>query len=343
MDKETFKKTKIGQMVVMLWRTYKYPAYRRWLLESVKSHTVFMFKEYGPLNGDKRLYVINNVSKSTGLFYALYQVCRALLVAERYGLTLVVDWTDVPYFDQAGHEGRMNPFEYYFEPLSPVSIEDAMQSRNVTFYDRHTDGKHDILYGCKSEEEIGELARVMAKYLHIRKDVDDQLNTEIHDLLGTKKTLAVHVRGVEWVNVRNHPIPASLEEYARRIDEGIAAAGFAQIFLATDSEDTVAFFKERYKDRVVFYRNVVRAAGGESVLPILDSETIKKASGYRLGYEVLRDMLTLSRCDGLVAGLSYVSLAAEIFKTGRGETYEYKNIIELKLRKSGISVSKLPH
>ncbi len=52
-------------------------------------------------------------------------------------------------------------------------------------------------------------------------------------------------------------------------------------------------------------------------------------------------MADISKCDGIIAGLSYVSFAAEVFKKSRDEVYEYKKYIEMKVSKKGISPMSL--
>ena len=177
-------------------------------------------------------------------------------------------------------------------------------------------------------------------YIHIKESLYDDLYNQIKSLLKEKKTVAVHVRGIEWGEIKGHPIPVALEEYCRRIDIAIEKYEFEQIFLATDSEDTVRYFSKRYGNTVVCYNDVLRSESGSKTLVIFDSNVKRKNNYYWLGYEVLKDMLTLSFCGGLVAGLSHVSLAAEVFKKSRGEEYEYKNMVDQKVQKSGMQVSK---
>ena len=205
----------------------------------------------------------------------------------------------------------------------------------------HTDGEPFALYGFRTDQELMRFAAVNEKYIHIRKDLYCQILEEIHLLVGEKKTIAVHVRGVEWGNVHGHPIPVSLEIYTKIIDEALKEHSFEQIFLATDSEDTVDFLKKRYGNKIVLYNDMMRAKKGSRILTIYDESISKENRGYLRGYEVLKDMLTISFCDGIIAGLSYVSFAAEVFKCERGERYEYKDYVQMQLNNNGISPEKL--
>ena len=100
------------------------------------------------------------------------------------------------------------------------------------------------------------------------------MDLEISQLLKEKKTLAVQVRGVEWGDVKGHPIPPSLEVYVEEIDKAINQCDFEQIFLATDSDETVEFISNKYPGKVVVYSDVARAPKGSKTLAIFDTSII---------------------------------------------------------------------
>lgn len=331
------KKNKYVRAALIFRNAYQEPEYYRQCL----GHKFFNFQEYGPLNSGKILYVINELRRGSGFFFSWWMTCRGLMVAERFGFTPVVDWSNGAYFDETGMNGCMNPFEYFFEPVSSVSLDEAMQSRNVTFMSHHTDGEAFSMYSHYDDELINRFVRINTKYLHIKDELYNQIRKEIQDLLRKKRTIAVHVRGVDWGNVKNHPIPASLESYVQGIDSAFQKYEYDQIFLATDSEDTVTFFRQRYQGKVFIYDDVMRAKKGSTVLAILDGNIKRENNGFLLGREVLRDMLTLSFCEGLVAGLSFVSFAADVFKRGRGETYLSKEFVGQEVCKKGVAPEEL--
>ena len=311
--------------------------FRKWQTDYFESHSVFKFQEYGALNDGKVLYVINNFNPSSGFFYSWCETCRGLMVAERFGFTPVVDWSKGAYYDKNGLNGCMNPFEYFFEPVSAVSSDEVLKSMNVAYYNHHTFVKPFALYDYRSDEELELFAKINRKYIKLKSNLQAKIEKDIDELLCEKKTLAVHVRGVEWGNVKGHPIPASLDLYTEMIDEALYKNGFQLIFLATDSDDTVAFFKKKYGEMIVCYNDVTRAQSGSKVLAIYDDSIAGEHRGFKLGSEVLKDMFTISKCDGIIAGLSYVSFAAEVFKKSRDEVYEYKRYIEMRVSKKGIS------
>lgn len=338
--KERIKEMDSMQGLLSCYRLYKYPQYRKWV-EEYNNHNVFQFSEFGQLNKDKLIYMINDTYPSSGLFWCWRQVIRGLMVAERYGFVPVVDWTNTPYYLSGGINGVENPFEYYFEPVSDISLKEARQSYNVTFYTRQSDGMPDMGYNHKIEmDQMDSFTEINSRYIKIKKEIFSEINDKILETLNGEKTLGVHVRGVEWGKISGHPIPVSLEFYTQIIDQAILQNGFKKIFLATDSEDTVSHFVKRYGAMVVYYEDVIRTSKGGKTLVIFDSGIKRENNPYWLGYEVLKDMLTLSRCNGLVAGFSHVSLAAEVFKKGYGEEYMFKKLVNQEIRQSGISPLK---
>ena len=331
--KKLLEKSNFGRSMLIFHRAYNDPQYQKWLEDP---HNIFKIKEFGSLNSGKVLFVINELKKGSGFFFSWCQTCRGLMVAERLGFIPVVDWSNGAYFDESGMNGCMNPFEYFFEPVSSISLNEAMQSRSVTFFNQYTDGEPFSLYEYHDEALVERFVNINNKYLHIKSELYSQIHAQIGSLLGSKKTLAVHVRGVEWGNVHGHPIPASLDMYVKKINAALQRYGYEQIFLASDSEDTIDYFKHEYGDLVVCYNDVIRSQKGSKVLVIMDGSIKRENNGFLLGYEVLKDMLTLSFCDGIVAGLSCVSFAADVFKRGRGENYLSKDFVEQQVCKKGI-------
>lgn len=274
---------------------------------------------------------------SFGFFAYWKHALIGLEFAERYNLTPVIDWTqNSSYYEKNGVNGIKNAFEYYYEPVSDVSVDDALHSKNVVFFSKHARGRVEISYNDPDEEVF---VSVCKKYIHVKDDIEKSMLREISPLLNGKKTVACHVRGVEWGNVKNHPVPIEMDQYFDKVDYCFAH-GFEQLFLATDSEDTIECFKNKYGDRVVFFRDIARAKKGSKTLVIFDNTIQRENNHFLMGYEVLRDMTALSLCDGLIAGYSNISLAAKITKLSRNEKYDYFHLFKPEIKKTGMSAIK---
>lgn len=314
--------------------------------DSVKNYdnkfSVLEFNELGSLNKDKNVYIIRLDNPIYGFFACWKEGLIGLAFAERYGLTPVIDWSEKnPYYEKNGIEGKFNPFEYFYEPVSEVSVEDAYKSYNTVFYGRRTRGCHLNAMHYDDQVDYDFYAQIAKKYYKVRPQIKEKIDAEIKNLIGDKKTLAVQIRGVEWGNVQGHPIPPSLENYVQRIDKAIEQCGFEQIFLATDAEETVEFISDKYLGKVVVYSDVARAPKGSKTLAIFDSSLKRENNNFLLGYEVLRDMLTLTSCQGFIASYSNISLAVKITKLSLEEKFEFVEVIDAKICKNGVSALTL--
>lgn len=83
--------------------------------------------------------------------------------------------------------------------------------------------------------------------------------------------------------------------------------------------------KKAFGSKLLFYSDVKRTSEQQSVA---FSDSRRKNHHFRLGLEVLRDAYTLAMCDGLIAGVSQVSICSEIVKKSKGEKYTYKKICD---------------
>lgn len=336
--KEKIKKIKFFQELMFLKRI-KNPEFKSWISDYENCFSIFRFKELGNKNKDKNIFILRFDNEALGFFAYWRFSMFGLAVAERYNLVPVIDWTsNSPYYEQYGIDGIFNPFEYYFEQVSNISIPNAYDSYNVTFLNRQSRGVSNIDY---SSEDCGiDFVRLTQKYYKLKPAMKEKLESDIEKLLCGKKTLAVQIRGVEWGKVYGHPVPVSLEKYSNEVENNMKAGNFEQIFIASDSEDSIDYFIKKYPGLVVCYEDVARAKKGSKTLALFDDTIERKNNQFLLGYEVLRDMLTLANCAGLIASYSNISLAAEVFKKGNNEDYEIKSILKNKIMHSGISPKK---
>lgn len=304
---------------------------------------VLKFEHLGPENPDRNLYLIEMNNASSGFFWLWKAMIQRLDYAEKYNLTPVVVWGEQIVFHDPSRSA--NAFEDFFLPVSPVSAESARHSENVVLPRWSVDATETftpagVYDDAAWTKDLAEFTRLQKKYVKLQPRVEEQVRGELRELLQGKKTLAVHIRGVEWGNIQNHPIPVGLETYMALIDEAVEQHGFEQIFLATDSDDNVNAMRSRYGEKLVCFQDVARARAGSHTLVIFDQQSKKETTPFRMGYEVLRDMMALAECQGLIAGLSNISLAARVWKKAAGQEYVYLHMIQNQIQTKGLQVEK---
>ena len=291
-----------------------------------KESNLVTIENYGNESSDALLYFVDMEESHSGFFAEYNKLLTLLYFSELYQLKPVVRFHErFCYAEQHPVNGTDNPFEYYFvqpcgiSPKNLVKYKYVLKSRkensNLAIALNESSGGY-----ARSETYLNEMAKISAKYIKLNDIVSKEIQNDI-DSLGIKEesTLAVHVRGTDFKNHYNgHPVQVTIDEYLQETIRVFQEGGYERVFLATDDADAIKAFQKEFGDKVVFYQDVVRSDGNDTVM---HSSLPRENHHYLLGLEVLRDMHTLASCGGLIAGLSQVSYAARIQKKSVGKEY----------------------
>lgn len=284
---------------------------------------------------------------SKGFFALFNQTLDALRYSERFCLTPVVTWSDrCLYKEDTPVNNSTNPFCYYFERTSQFDRNDLKQATRVLHYSdsqRAFDKEHQFHVASKTIVEnqyydryIEENSRVYRKYIQVKKPVQDKISESIRDIGFQGNVLGVHVRATDFFNrYINHAVAVTCEEYIAAVKEALEECKFSRIFLATDDMNVVNKFQDIFGKRVIFFNDVFRSTD-ESAVHF--SEGKRENHKYLLGFEVIRDMLLLSKCAGLIGSYSNVCLAAQIARKSTGDDYAYLKIIDKGFNSTGKTV-----
>ncbi|GFI70326.1 hypothetical protein IMSAG249_02155 [Lachnospiraceae bacterium] len=281
---------------------------------------------------EEPVYFINMEELSSGFFAEFNKLLTLLYFADQYNLKSVVRFGKNCYYaEQHPVNGTDNPFEYYFMQPCSISVNELSQYRCV-LKSRRENSNFAIALNessggyARNEIYLGEMAKISAKYIRLNDIINKKMQKDMQNLgINMEKTLAVHVRGTDFKqNYNGHPVQVTIAEYMQETFGVFQKGNYDYIFLATDDADAVQIFQGKFGEKAVFYQDVVRSSGNDTVM---HSSLPRENHHYLLGYEVLRDMYTLAGCEGLIAGLSQVSYAARIQKKSVGK--EYKDLIIL--------------
>lgn len=268
----------------------------------------------------------------TAGFYALLtKTLLGLYAANQLCLEPVVDnWSGCPYEEKGPVNGTNIVFEYYFEPVSNISLQAAYDSQSVSVLSEECFDMAYLDYRTgwfnPNDDLINAFADCYKKYVRLNNHVKPQIENSIKNKLSGKKTLGIHFRGTDYsLNTDSHPVALSIEDYLDEIDVAMEKYGYDQIFLATDDLNALKRFRERYSN-VIFYQDTMRAKGRRSVA--FEEHKDITLPHYRAGLEVIRDCFTLASCDGFIGCLSQVSLHTRICRKSTGKDFEYIKILE---------------
>lgn len=275
------------------------------------------------------LYYIRSGNPFSGFGAELRRTLDALFFADFYGLIPVVEYThDYIYSEMEDVNGTGNPYEYYFTQPAGISAGQAGQYVHIFFREEHRElvrkSIHDFCTNSPyelPETYIWELGRIAKKYLCLNAIQKAYVERSLEGIgLNETKIIGVHYRGTDFrCGYKKHPKMLSINDYYTAIDEYLdQSKAECRIFLATDEERAIELFKERYGDRMIYFTDTYRSGNGE---PVHFSKDSRELHNYRLGREILRDMVMLSHCDYLVSGLSQVSYCARIFKYSQDSEY----------------------
>lgn len=295
-----------------------------------KNNLVYV-ESYGEEESTEVIFFVDMEESHSGFFAEHNRLLALLYFADKYDMRPVVRYhSGYCYAEKHPVNGTTNPFEYYFEQPAGIPLKELKTYRRV--FRSRKENSYEVNRLCedpngytRSETYLNEMARITAKYIRLNSIVKEKMDGEIQTLLGTGNILAVHVRGTDFKqNFNGHPVKVGIDEYIEATIRVFREGAYERIFLATDDDEAIEKYQEQFKDKVVFYQDVVRSKGNDTVM---NSEIPRENHHYLLGYEVLRDMYTLAACDGFIAGLSQVSYAARIQKKSTGA--EYRDLVIL--------------
>lgn len=312
--------------------------YIKSILKINNDPNVIELREYGEANPYKNIFFIE-LGGETGIGGMLRSTLHALYEAERLGFIPVVSYTNQYIAADSSIHGTENPFEYYFQPVSDISVAQVFESKRVfLFRPIHLERIERDLGNLNPELVVGYhitkdyliiLASVMQKYIRFNKNTEHYFTESMECLFQKNSTLdrvlAVHIRGTDFaLHWDNHPNMLVPEDYFSEIDI-LLKRDFDYIFLATDDNRRLESFVERYGNRVLYYEDTYRSSKN---INIVHEKNAREHGPYLNGLEALRDVYTLSRCGGFISGISQISIITRILRLSRGCDFSYVRTLD---------------
>lgn len=316
------KKLKQNKMIEIL-KTFnrcrihcKEEEFRRFVLEGYHSAKCLEINSYGNEYRGHVVYRIEAFGRSVGFFAEfLYALMRLHFAADR-GFTPYINWgEDFLYYEAGGIDNEHNAFLYYFEPVSEVTGFDS--AAYVLMAEEHHIAdvmNHLNSYGYTiSDEYMTALSNMTERYIRYNDKTKSFLENGYRELIGDKKALAVHFRGTDYRRqYNNHPVFITIEQEIEKVRNIFNEKDYEVIFLATDEQNAVELFRHEFGEKLKVFEDTWRADDGDESVAF--SHSNRKNHHYLLGLEVLRDQYMLTRCEGLVCGISNLTLSARIMR-----------------------------
>ncbi len=289
----------------------------------------------GDIDYGKIIYVISENAGNEGFCATLRFIVGFLMYAKQHGFAPKIRLTkEFAYYDEEKSKETDNPWEYYFLPEDEgYEEEKALNVVNAKFFQMMKIKEYPwidayTLDNYYNKDLFEKTAPLINKYMEIKPEILDEASMLLSAVRkNAGKILGVHYRGTDFKNGYNdHPVYIDEKQMIEEIKKALETNKFQGVFLATDDKSALDKIKDSFeKIDFLFYPDVFRNDGNRSVA---FSKSDRKCHHYLLGREIVRDMYTLSLCDGLVAGKSSVSYMSNLYKHSRHEEYEYMHIID---------------
>lgn len=312
---------------LVLWNRFRInrnkPDFREFVLNGYLNPEYVNIENYGEEYPGMTFYVADEQGYGVGFFAELGVTLIKLYYADHHGFTPFITWGEnYLYWEKSGIDGEENAFRYFFEQIDGIdSIKDAAHviRSQYTHYE-WVKKRFDAVSYDVSEEYVNAMTDMMKKYIRYNQKTEDYLKKEYTDLLGDKKTIAVHYRGTDFKrNYNNHPIMVRIEQEIEEVKKLLDTKDYEQIFLATDDESAIRAFEKEFGDRLKYYKDTFRDDGGDESIAFSDDK--REHHKYHLALEVLRDQYTLTNCAALICGYSNVTFLARIMRKAWHEDY----------------------
>ena len=290
-------------------------------------------------------YVIENKDINAGyvalIIYALNGVRRAL--AQNALPVIVFGEKDTPFFYEAS-KGK-SIWEYYFEPVSPVSYQQLKQwqqeglvsddlihvnTREEAFDGHLHDEERLATYWAwkEPEDKVAWMEKKRAqgrafvrRHLTVKPEFEQFADdfTKLH--FTADYIIGVHARGTDF----GYSDPVPLQKFFDRIDQKVKEPGRSkfQIFLATDQTQFVREFEDRYPGLIIT-TDALRSSN--HIAPFKKSG----GSAFQKGADVLIDMILLARCDYILKGAAAVGEFALWLTDDDQEFHDFSHECEFK-------------
>ncbi len=304
--------------------------FRRMITSGYNNPNYLEVQHRGDEYRERVVYEINAYGYSVGFFAEfLYMLIRLYFASDR-GFTPYICWgKEFLYYEKDGVNEEYNAFLYYFKPVSDVlSTESASHVIESKYEHIHSVQDELDTHGYSvSDEYMICLSSMVKKYIRYNDKTKDYLEEGYDSIIGDKKALAVHFRGTDYRrHYNNHPVFVTIEQEVEKVRELLATDKYDVIFLATDEQEAVGIFRGEFGDKVKYFEDTWRADGGDE--SVAYSHADRPHHNYLLGLEVLRDQYMLTRCDGLVCGVSNLTLSARMMRKAWYEK-DYEDLVVL--------------
>lgn len=240
-------------------------------------------------------------------------------------LKFVVDMQNYPtlYKEDDAVDGVTNQWEYYFWQPSKIQISDLEKYGHIIYASNgFKSGSIPIYAGVQAPKKFPTPAvvdEINEKYIPNIPFTDTTVNyiNEGRGCLENQKVLGIHLRGTDMITDPIHPNPFTISDLIDFIKKNNLNEKYDKFFVCGDTEKYVDIIKESFPDKIIAL-DALRATDNIET-GIHKQKNSRYRNKYKMGLEVIKDMMWLAMCEGLICGHSNVEYAAIVYNNNRYE------------------------
>ena len=241
-------------------------------------------------NKKKKTFYIIKRTPGAGLFSNFIFVLNHLKIAKSCGYTPIVDMENFPtiYNEKEKINHSKNSWNYYFDNKTKLNLNKIYRNYNYIL----TSNRFSKSFSNKIDND--EFRNNFKKYYKIKKNYINFANLFAKKNFDNK-TLAIHLRGTSYKTSANHPFPTTKRQTFYIIDKILSENKYTKIFLCTEDLNYLNLIRNKYKNKVIFLKNVYRSYNDDAfkIYP-------KNFHRFKLGRDILIESLLISKCKGFL-------------------------------------------
>lgn len=278
-------------------------------------------RAFGTMNPGKTFYIIRCIHSAspyyTGPIFNLLAnhsyVLSHLAYAREKGYIPLIDQLNYPVYNNQSQpiHGTLNPWEFFWEQPNGNTLEEAYRSKHVILSRRNWISEWNLGYDVTRHKDPTTIA-----FLHeLSETVPLNPPTQIYvqqqkeryfsgnpRILGVSYRFAGHAKN-SYTKAPDHPIQPEIDGLIDMVGQRLKEWKINSIFLATESEDAVARFREAFGAQLIATQRVRQK---EAMVYSADNPNPLYAAGamYQTTLDYLTEMELLAGCTALLGTLT---------------------------------------
>lgn len=269
---------------------------------------------------EPKILVIRRRPPGGGLFSNMNHVLQGIEYAKSENLTPVVDmknyWTS--YSQRRKFNGSNNSWEYFFEPISDIQLQDLDKYQNLTFSkgDRILPSSPLADRGLNfvlNEGLLFKYSNLYADHIKLNKQTREFLNRVKEFLEWETSSFGVSFRGTDYISMqpKGHARQPSYSQLLSRLENKFRKHNYSRLFIATEDAKVRKIISCTYPD--ITYKAFRKRETIERLLSHRTSHSNQTIEA--LGY--LAEIYLLSECLSITCSIANGSASAFLINGGR--------------------------